>query len=314
MTVLFLYARPTACTPFSTVLYSPESRLPPDSPIACPPFISPSLSFFVAVPRPFASPLSLLSLPSAFPAHDIVLPSLPPLPSAFSPSRATLATPSSPLHLVLPRASSPLPPSSPYLHLLLLSRLSAFLPLRHPHPFSPRPRPSSPHPHPPDPRSLSLAPPPALRAAVLPPRAVSSSSFRPRASPPLPSPLRVSLHLPLLPHRAAAFSAASSLPFSSPRAPLRAPLRLVPVLSPTPPSTSSSPSIHLLRVSPQTLIPSPAAYTFASASSALRLVLAPSCLRACPAVVRGAERRAGVENGAGAERWRKAAEGPSVRA
>ncbi|KAJ6509607.1 hypothetical protein DFH09DRAFT_1436627 [Mycena vulgaris] len=179
---LALRSPPSSTLPSRVSLLTVPSPALPLFPLPC---HSSSLSLV-----PFASPPSLLFLPSAFPAHDIVLPSLPSLPSAFSPSRATLATPSSPLYLaLLPRSLRPphtstscscvaslsfflpaipilsprvlVPP--PRIHTLLIpapfyphSVLPCFLPVQSPHP-PPVLAPLLPCPHPSASPSISLS-------------------------------------------------------------------------------------------------------------------------------------------------------------
>ncbi|KAJ6522544.1 hypothetical protein DFH09DRAFT_1421774 [Mycena vulgaris] len=282
-TVPFLCARSTACTPFSTALYS---RVAPSLLTQ-----SHRLSSFVAVPRrlPLLSRLpSLLFLPCAFPAL--------PFASSAVPCRPCL--PSSPLRLVLPRASSPLSPSSPYLDLPApvshLCHLSSppFHPIVSPRVLVlpriytlliPAPRPSRFFPH-----SVLLCflpvqspHPPSLPAPFLP-------RTHPSASP------SISLsHLTALPilHRSLPFSflIPCPLPLSAPRSP--------------PPRPRPLPTLRTSVPIPIPLYPSPPSCAPAGASSALLHVFgAVMSSYASRGGVDVEPRRAGVENGAGAER------------
>ncbi|KAJ6575684.1 hypothetical protein DFH09DRAFT_1361825 [Mycena vulgaris] len=195
-TALFLYTRPTACTPRPSALRSRVSLLTvpsPTLPLFPLPCHSSSLSLVPFARLRYLSSPSL-ALPPSMTLSPPLLPPSHPLPPL---SRATLASPS-PLRLIFPRAASPLPPSSPYLQLLLLCRLCAISSPRHPI-LSPRVR----------------VPPPRIHTLSIP--APCLSSFFPHSVLPLLPPLPPSpFPLPALPSALPSASSPSSPPHLRP--------------------------------------------------------------------------------------------------
>ncbi|KAJ6575690.1 hypothetical protein DFH09DRAFT_1455085 [Mycena vulgaris] len=280
--------------------------LPPilPTPIARPPFISPSLSSFIVVPRPLPSRLRHLSSSSlALP------PSMTLSPPYFLPPTRFLPCPVPPLPPLLRFASSSLallprslrlrhtstsyscvafPPSLlpaiPFFLLASASLLLASTPSRSPLPVS---------------RASSRTP--CCRASS--PCVSSSTPLLPRPHPSA-SP---SISLSHLTHRAAA-STAPSLPSSFP---IPCSLPALPLSPPRSPPPRPRPLPHTSLPMPISLYPSPPS---CSASSTLLLLFgAVMSSYACRGGANTEPRRAGVESGAGTE-WVEEGGGRAVRA
>ncbi|KAJ6569722.1 hypothetical protein DFH09DRAFT_1466252 [Mycena vulgaris] len=192
-TVLFLYARPTACTPFSTVLYSPDA-FPAHNIVL--PLTSPSPIRFLPVPcHPCHPFFSTLPPPSRFFSAPSVLPiPPPPAPAPVSPLRHPSSPPSPSFLSASSSLLIPAPRLSPFFP---YSVLPCFLPVQSPHPPS-VPAPLLPRPHPSASPSISLSYLTALPLLLpLPPSPFPLPALPSASSPSSPPHLRPHPHPPL---------------------------------------------------------------------------------------------------------------------